>query len=180
MRVPVGVVLADPDEGDRGPGGGEEAGRVRVAAVVRHLQHLGAQRGGVAKHERLGEHLGVAGEEHPAVCVIEPQNERDLVEVVADGAGSRRRERDELGRAEPHPITGFEGRERHATALGRCTGHVRGPGGTLVRRVRADEQRAHAQSPKDRRQAAAVIVVRVGQHHRVEPADAPAAQVGER
>jgi sugar phosphate isomerase/epimerase len=89
MGVAVGVVGAHADEGDQRVRRCEEARGVRVAAVVRHLQHLGAEGRPVPQHEGLGEHLGIPREQHTAVGVVDAQDEGDLVQIGSHGTGPR-------------------------------------------------------------------------------------------
>lgn len=173
------VVTTNPDERDVRPGGAEEARRVRVAAVVGDLEHLGAQAVAIAEHERLGEHLRVAGEQHPTVGMVEPQHERGLVEVGADTARTRRREDGEDRRPHAEPVPGGERRDRHAAIAGHRVRLVGRGARALVERVRTDEQRADGRAPQHRGQAAGVVVVRMGEHDRVEPTHPPLVEVPE-
>ncbi len=84
VGMPEGVVAPDADERELRADGVEEPGCVRVPAVMGDLEHVGAQRVRVLQEQRLREDLGVSGEQHAAVGVVEAQHERDLVEVGAD------------------------------------------------------------------------------------------------
>lgn len=86
VGMPKGVVDPDPDEGDLRAGSLEEPARVRVSPVVGDLQDVRAQRVRLPQHEGLREDLGITGEQHPPVGVIDPQHEGDLVEIGAHRA----------------------------------------------------------------------------------------------
>ncbi|WP_239523937.1 hypothetical protein [Geodermatophilus normandii] len=74
-RVPVGVVRADADQRDPGAGRGEE-GRVGVgAAVVRHLEHVGAQVHTTVEDPGLGRGAQVTGQQHPDPAHGDPHDE---------------------------------------------------------------------------------------------------------
>jgi hypothetical protein len=180
VGMPVRVVGADADERDVRHRGGEEPGGVRVAAVMRDLERTGAQRLGVAQHERLGEHLGVAGQEHASVRVVDAKHEGDLVQVGADRTVAGRRQHDDLRRAEREPVAGHQGHDRDGLGARGRIGLVRGRGGAVCERIGADEQRADVEPPQDRREPAGVVVVRVGQRDRVEAADPSVTQIRER
>jgi hypothetical protein len=71
-RVPVRVVRTHRDQGDARTGGGQEV-RVGVgAAVVRHLQHVGAHVDAPAQDPGLGLGVEVAGQEDPHTALGDP------------------------------------------------------------------------------------------------------------
>jgi hypothetical protein len=77
--VPVGVVGTDGDQRDPSPARRQE-GRVGVgAAVVRHLQHVGAQVHAGAQDARLGLGAQVAGEQHRDASGGGPHDHRQVV-----------------------------------------------------------------------------------------------------
>src|SRR5262249_6339703 len=81
MRMSEAAAIADRNDGDGGPQGGEEfAARRRAAAVMRHEQHVGGQLGRAAPDEiALGSELDVAGEQHRAPA---GRDLEDATEVV--------------------------------------------------------------------------------------------------
>lgn len=71
MGVPVVVRLPDGDDAGVGSHGREEPGCVRGAAVVRHLQDVGAQAGRPLEQPALRDLLDVTGKQQPAARVVD-------------------------------------------------------------------------------------------------------------
>jgi hypothetical protein len=90
VGVPVVVVRADADQGGVGTDLTEEALDARVPAVVRHLEHVGAEGLGVSQQALLREDLRIAGEQDGAVRGRDAEHEGVLVEVVTEAPVRRR------------------------------------------------------------------------------------------
>jgi hypothetical protein len=177
VGVPVVVARADADERDRRADRLEETRCVRVPAVVGDLEDRGREPVGPAEEPRLGEDLRVAGQQHRAARRPDPQHERGLVEVVGVQRARRGVQHVDLGSPEGEPLPGLEPVGRDAQVVGDGVGLVGRWRDAVVERVRPDEQRPDAGAPQDLGQPAAVVVVRVRQHDRVEMPNAEAAQV---
>ncbi len=85
--MPVAVVGPDGDQRDPGATGREEGGIGVPTAVVRHLQHVGAQVDAAVDDPRLRLPAEVAGEQHPHAVAGDPDDEGQVV-----GLGRGRRE----------------------------------------------------------------------------------------
>jgi hypothetical protein len=123
-RVGMAVVVVPPDadEGDLSPDRLQKPRRVRVATMVRNLQHVGADAFGPAQQERLRHVLCIAGEQHPAVGMDNTHDEGVLVQVVGERAVGRRAEHLDDRRAEREPLARRHRDDRHPPAHGRRIG----------------------------------------------------------
>lgn len=75
----VGVVRSDRDQRYRGARRGEEPGVGVGTAVVRHLQHVGAQVNPSVDDARLGLGVEVAGQQDPDAPLDHPHQETEGV-----------------------------------------------------------------------------------------------------
>jgi hypothetical protein len=86
-RMAVRVVRAHRDQCHPGAGGGEETAVGVGAAVVRHLEHVGAQVDAAGDDPRLRLAPEVPGQQDPDAVAGDPDDEREVV-----GLGGRRRQ----------------------------------------------------------------------------------------
>jgi hypothetical protein len=117
--VTVVVVGADRDEGDARPAGREERRIDVCAAVVGHLQHVGAQVDPPCQDPRLGLGTEVTGEQDPHPVHGHPCDDGEVVGLRTRG-GDRRRRRQHLQGGVPDgpPISGHEGHPASSDARG--------------------------------------------------------------
>jgi hypothetical protein len=115
--MPVAVVRADGDQRDPSRARGEEGGIGVAAAVVRDLEHVGAQVGAVGEDPGLRLGAEVAGEQDAQPPGGDPDDQR---EVVGLGAGRRPpgpgREHLDLRTTDRSTVTGNEHRPLRAVA----------------------------------------------------------------
>ncbi|SMO92035.1 hypothetical protein SAMN06273567_107117 [Geodermatophilus aquaeductus] len=167
--MPVGVVRADAHQRHPGAGRGEE-GRVGVgAAVVRHLEHVGAQVHPAVEHTRLGGGTQVAGEQHPDAARGDPHDQREVV-----GLGGRRRDlrgRGEDLQAHVAHLPSVSGDQHLAGGAGPDDRGVEGPGPLVGRGQRPGGDGSHLPSLQGAGQSADVVGVEVGQQHQRQPVD---------
>ncbi|MEX0658269.1 MAG: hypothetical protein WD080_03965 [Egibacteraceae bacterium] len=164
------------------PDGLEEPRGVGVAAVVGHLDDVGAQTPGVAQEAALCELLHVTGEQQSPARRRHPQDYGVVVVAGADRAVGRRAQHLDGGFAEREAHPGPHRHDRHPGALRGSVrgGHGWGEGlGVAPGRGRPDQERAHVQARQDRGQAGHMVVVGVAGHDRVEAAHPPPPQVGQ-
>jgi hypothetical protein len=75
MRVPVGIVLAHPDERDLRLHCGEEARQARSRTVMGDLQDVGSQPRRITQQQALRLRLDVTGQEHGALLDVDAQDQ---------------------------------------------------------------------------------------------------------
>lgn len=171
MGVAVVVVGADAHDRDAGADRVEEAVGVGVAAVVRDLEHLGAQLLGAGEQPPLGPFLGVAGEQQPPRVAVHAQDQRALVGVVGQRAvagGTQHRHG-----CRPEPEAGARGDLVERDAALPCDGQGRQRRRRHVpARARADggHHGVDLEACQDRGQTGAVVVMRMAERDDVEPA----------
>lgn len=180
-RMPVVVPGADADHHDVGAHSVEKPRRVRVPAMMRHLEHRSAQTVWPGEHAGLGGDLDVASEQHRAFGSKEAEDERALVRLVAQQTVRRRADHLNPRRAQREALPGRHGLHRDPPRGGRL---IRGDDGRVdivkeVERHRPDEKHADLDRGEDCGQTAAVIRMRMGEGHSVEPPDAPRAQLAQ-
>jgi hypothetical protein len=182
MRVAVVVVGTDRHDRGRRADRGEEAGRVRRAAVMGDLQDARAEPFGTAQQAGLRVGLGVAGEQDRTGVVADAQDEGVLVEVVRERAVGGRAEHLDERAPEREALAGGDGLERDgATARDRvCVDGAAREVGAGARRGGADDEGADVEPFEDARESAAVVGVRVGQGDDVEAGDAALAEQSQR
>jgi hypothetical protein len=172
--VPVGVVRAGRHERHPGLRGREEAAVGVRAAVVGHLEHVGAQVDGARDDPRLGLAAQVAGEQdaHPALGHPDDQGQ-----VVGRGRrpGDLRRRGEDLDRGRPDrpPVPRDEDRAFRAGAA-----HLRlePADPVLGRRQRPGGDHAHLPPRQGAGQAPGVVGVEVGDQHQRQLVDAQPVQ----
>ena len=191
-RMPVVVVRADRDQGDRRPDHGRQPLVLVARTVMRHFQHVGAQVDAAGEQGRLGRRLDIAGEQDPNAVHGCEQHEACVVRTGAfagptvnriAGIGRSRRSRARRGR--PHNLE--PGGSEHADLTG-CPDPDRNPGrgrqppdlgssrGRLGQRAHHDlvdgPAGQHAGQPVD------VVRVEVGEHQQRYPVHAEPFQAG--
>jgi hypothetical protein len=89
----MAVIVVEAHADDRQPSvhGGQEGGVGVGRAVVRHLQHVGAQIGAGVEQRLLRLDLGVAGQHDPYPVDDRTEHERGVVRVGPGAVEGRRR-----------------------------------------------------------------------------------------
>jgi hypothetical protein len=168
--MPVGVVGTDRDQSDPRPGCREEA-RIGVgAAVVRHLEHVGAQVDPVPDQPRLHLRAQIAGEQHAHPALGDPDDHR---EVVGGGRprGPPRVGRQDLDRGRSHAPAGTGDQGRPGAAVSTDQG-VESRAAVVGGRER--RRRHHPRLPPGQRagQAGRVVGVQVREQYEWQRVDA--------
>jgi hypothetical protein len=169
-RVAVRVVGADGHQRDPRPRGRQEP-RVGVgAAVVRHLEHVGADVGPPVEDALLGLRAQVAGEEDPHAALGDPDQQAEVVGRRRRGGDLRRRRQDlDGGGADRAAIAGHEG---HPVRAGPAGQRVDAPSAVIGRRERAGAHLVHLPSGERAGEAGHVVGVEVREQHQRHVADA--------
>jgi hypothetical protein len=81
MGVAVVVVAPRADDRIHRAHRGDERGIAGRPAVMRHLEEPGPQRSRLAQQKPLGRDLGVTGQEHPPWTLVDPQDQRHVVDL---------------------------------------------------------------------------------------------------
>jgi hypothetical protein len=173
-RVSVGVVGTYGDERQPGAAGGEER-RIRVAAaVVGHLEHVGAQVHALPAEARLGLRTQVAGQQDRESPRLGADHER---QVVRRGRGRRpgRIGGEHLDRERPYdpPVAG---EERGPRPPGPVHHPVEGAHPVVGGRERPGRDLPDVATSQGAREAAHVVGVEVGDQHQREGGDAQPVQ----
>jgi hypothetical protein len=172
--MPVRVVRAHRDERDPCSGGGEEAAVGVGAAVVRHLEHVGAQVDAARDDPGLHRAAQVAGEQHPDPALGHPDQQRQVVGRHR-GSGDLRRRGEHLDGRRPHgpPVAGDQDR---ALGTGPPRRRVQGSGPVLGGREGAGGDDADGPPGQGPGQAPGVVGVEVGDQHQGQRVDAQPVQ----
>ena len=161
--MPEAAAIADRhDRPARRDAGDELRRRGGAAAVMRHEQHVAAQRARTSEHRRLAAALDVAGEEHR---VLPRPDAQHAAQIVALRHRRARRMQELEAHAVPCPAV--------ARLAASRSGRQR------IERMRARQRRGERrdlESLEHRGSAADVVAILVAEHHEIEVRHALAAQ----
>ncbi|MDT7579126.1 MAG: hypothetical protein QOK35_390, partial [Pseudonocardiales bacterium] len=180
VRVVVHVARTDADQHRPRRHGGEERGQAVAAAVMRHLQHVGAQRDARREQLRLRGDLDVPAEQHRPRGRDRTEHDRTVVDLraVVRVDVLRRALRPDHVQGERGPRQPGADRDLHDRRAGdrRQPAHPRQRRPGLV--DRADGDRPHRPSPQRSGETADVVGVQVADHHERQGRDAEPTQAG--
>jgi hypothetical protein len=175
-RVAVVVVRADRDQGDPGSRGGEEVWVDVGAAVVRHLEDVGAHVDPAVEDAGLRLGAEVPGEEHPDAVHGHPGDDGQVVGRGPRGGDLRRRgEHLDGGVADAARLPGDDGLPAGAGA-GREPVH--GPSPVVGRGQGAGRDGVDVPARQRAGEPAGVVGVEVRQQDEPQPVDAEPGQTG--